>query len=250
MAESTSDDQFKILQREIRESIRRNHPNPKRIGCPGTSTLRSMAEANAPPSDPGYRHVMECSPCYEELMDLTAVTEAVRAETKSRRRRRVLGFSVAGGVLAFGIVAYIVSQRALDQPRTPPPVAAGKDQSQSPPGRALSPSLAVAMLNLDSETTVRGSGQERRATELQRLPRKKLDLTINLPRGLEEGNYELELVSDGSPAALTMKGVAKIEEGLTVLRLQPDLSPLAPGQYHLRLRRSGSAWRESEVLLF
>ena len=106
------------------------------------------------------------------------------------------------------------------------------------------------MLNLDSETSVRGEGVDRRAAELQRLPRKSLDLTVNLPRGLEEGMYELELSRNDGSAALAVKGSAQIEDGLTVLHVQPDLSDLAPGQYHLRIRREGSAWRESEILVF
>jgi hypothetical protein len=49
---------------------------------------------------------------------------------------------------------------------------------------------------------------------------------------------------------LTLTGQARIEDGLTVLHIRPDLSGLAPGQYNLRIRREGSAWRESQVLLF
>jgi len=71
MADRSSDEQFRIVQREIRESIRRNHPNPDRIACVGSDKLRQMAERTVPPTDPAYHHVMECSPCYEELMDLS-----------------------------------------------------------------------------------------------------------------------------------------------------------------------------------
>jgi methionine-rich copper-binding protein CopC len=252
MAESTSDDQFRILQREIREAIRRNHPNPERIGCPGTDTLRRMAAAAAPPSDPGYSHVMECSPCYEELMGLSAAAEAGRSEVATRRRRRVLIGVLAAAMIVAGIVVYVFSTRAVSPGhQAAPQVARGASEKQ-PPQKLAGPEdgLSVAMLNLDSETTVRSDGGQRHTTELQRLPRKRLDLTINLPRGLEAGQYELAFSQDHSPPMLTLRGQAKIEEGLTVLRVQPDLSELPPGRYHLRIRREGSAWRESEVLLF
>src|SRR3569623_2025599 len=86
MAERSSDEQFRIAQREIRESIRRNHPNPGRVGCVGSEKLRQMAEGNVPPTDPAYHHVMECSPCYEELMDLSERASAARKGTSARRR--------------------------------------------------------------------------------------------------------------------------------------------------------------------
>ena len=241
MAESTSGDQFKILQREIRESIRRNHPNPDRIGCPGTPALRRMAEAAVPPSDPGYRHVMECSPCYEELMELTAAIQGARVEAAARRRR-ALTFSFGVAAVLFALGVYFVNQGAG-------PAAIGKKDSH-PREKSGAHRFEVAMLNLDSETSLRGEGGERRRTELQRLPRNKLDLTVNLPRGLEEGMYEMELSRGDGVVTLVVKGAASLEDGLTVLHLQPDLSGLAAGQYHLRIRREGSAWRDSDVLLF
>jgi hypothetical protein len=250
MAESTSDDQFRTLQRDIREAIRRNHPNPDRIGCPGNETLRKMAEASVPPSDPGYRHVMECSPCYEELMELNAAVEARRAEATSHWRRRVLVTAIAVSLAVVGYVAYVAAGGGVPWVRQRTQQTAGANGTkQASPDKTID-GLPVAMLNLDSETSVRSNGDERHTTELQRLPRKRLDLTVNLPRGLEGGAYELALShEDGSPL-LTLRGEATIEDGLTVLRLQADLSALAPGQYQLRIRREGSSWRESQVLLF
>ena len=252
MADSTSDDQFRILQREIREAIRRNHPNPQRIGCPGTETLRRMAAAAAPPSDPGFSHVMECSPCYEELMEITAAAEAGRSELAVRRRRRVQVGVLAAAIVILGIVIYLFSTQAVSPERRPLPQVAGGGTEKQPATKTPGPEggVSVAMLNLDSETTVRSDGGQRHTTELQRLPRKRLDLTVNLPRGLEAGQYELAFSRDDSPPMLTLRGQAKIEEGLTVLRVEPDLSGLPPGRYHLRIRREGSAWRDSEVLLF
>jgi len=131
--------------------------------------------------------------------------------------------------------------------RAPPRVLLEGRQQASP--NNTTDGLPVAMLNLDSETSVRSNRDERHTTELQRLPRKRLDLTVNLPRGLEAGAYELAF-SREDPPLLTLTGQAIIEDGLTVLRLQADLSALAPGQYQLRIHREGSSWRESQVLLF
>jgi hypothetical protein len=250
MAESTSDDQFKILQREIRESIRRNYPNPDRIGCPGSETLRRMAESTLPPRDAAYKHVMECSPCYEELMEFSLAVESRKSREKERSRRRVIASTIAVAVVIAGVVFYFVSRPTpLKPPRSPNQVADGSAKQSSPktvPGDRLS----VAMLNLDSETSIRSTGGQRRTTELQRLPRTRLDLTVNLPRGLETGPYELVFSRDDGPPLLRLTGQARIEDGLTVLHVQPDLSGLAPGPYNLRIRRDGSAWREAQILLF
>src|ERR1700737_2755580 len=90
MAERTSDDQFRVLQRELRASIRRNHPNPNRIGCVGTEKLSGIARDELATNDPAYEHVMQCSPCYEELMTLTEQVEAARVTVRAHRKRIVL----------------------------------------------------------------------------------------------------------------------------------------------------------------
>ena len=250
MADSTSDEQFKNLQREIRESIRRNHPNPERIGCPGNEKLRGMANSTIPPSDPAYKHVMECSPCYEGLMEFSVAAAARKSESISRRRRILVG-TVAAAVVIAAIAAYVVYSGAPSPPRQlPGQIAGGGNSKQPSPKSGAADGPSVAMLNLDSETSLRSNGDQPRTTELQRLPRKRLDLTVNLPRGLEAGTYELVLSKNDSPPLLTMTGEAKIEGGLTMLHVQPDLSQLAPGQYRLRIRRDGSAWRDSQIILF
>src|ERR687890_636204 len=87
MAESSSEDQFRVLQREIRDAIRRNHPNPGRVGCVGSEKLSAMARGSLPTDDPAYNHVMECSPCYEELMALTEQVETAKRTAAPNRKR-------------------------------------------------------------------------------------------------------------------------------------------------------------------
>jgi hypothetical protein len=105
------------------------------------------------------------------------------------------------------------------------------------------------MLNLDSEPTQRSGEGAPKAGELQRLPRKQLELTINLPRGLEEGLYDVEMDTGNDNPLFTVTGNAKLENGLTVLVVKLDLSPLAPGKYRVRIRRQGESWRDSYVVV-
>lgn len=86
---------------------------------------------------------------------------------------------------------------------------------------------------------------------LQRLPRKRLDLTINPRRGMDEGEYELQLSNQNGHPISSTTGRAQIENGLTVLVVRADLSSFDTGQYILRIRPIGSlAWRESMIILF
>jgi hypothetical protein len=181
-------------------------------------------------------------------MEFSVAAEARKSESISHRRRILVGAMAATVVIA-AIAAYVVYSGAPSPPR-PGQIAGGGNPKQPSQESGASGGLSVAMLNLDSETSLRSNGDQPRTTELQRLPRKRLDLTVNLPRGLEAGTYEVVLSKDNGPPLLTVTGEAKIEGGLTMLHLQPDLSQLVPGQYRLRIRRDGSAWRDSQVILF
>jgi hypothetical protein len=70
-----------------------------------------------------------------------------------------------------------------------------------------------------------------------------------LPLGLEESHYEVTLDRGSGPPLLQLAGDARMEDGLAVLRIQPDLAGLAAGQYRLRYRRGEESWREATILL-
>ena len=239
MADRSSDEQLRIVQREVRESIRRNHPNPERIGCVGSEKLRQMAEGTVPPIDPAYHHVMECSPCYEELMDNSERVAATR-KAVSARRRILLG-SIAAVIVVAATLLYILYPRSANGPGQPP-----GEIVRTP---AQADQVAVAMLNLDSEPTQRSGDGGARTGELQRLPRTQVSLTINLPRGMEEGAYDVEMDADTGKPLFTISGSAQIQSGLTVLVVKMDLSTLTPGKYRIRIRRQGESWRASYVVV-
>ena len=239
MAGRSSEDQFRIVQREIRESIRRNHPNPQRIGCVGSEKLRVMAEETVPPTDPAYHHVMECSPCYEELMGFFERVMTARQAAESARRRIFIGIIAAVAVIA--AVLYFLLPRSTSKLGGAPSEIVG---NQQPAGQ-----VAVAMLNLDSQPTQRGGEGASQAGELQRLPRKPLNLTINLPRGLEEGEYEVQVAADPTKPLFTVSGNAQVQNGLTVLVVRMDLSQISPGKYRVAIRRQGGAWRYAYVVV-
>jgi hypothetical protein len=90
-----------ILQREIGEPIRRNHPNPNRINCVGTEKLSKIARGELTPEDPACSHIMECSPCYEEVM---TATEQVQSErSRAVRKRTPLVIAAVAAIVIAGI---------------------------------------------------------------------------------------------------------------------------------------------------
>jgi hypothetical protein len=63
------------LTEDVDEVLGSANPNPDRVGCPAPSVLSALASRELPISDPGYRHLAQCSPCYCEFREM-------------RRRRR------------------------------------------------------------------------------------------------------------------------------------------------------------------
>ena len=198
-----------------------------------------MAGGTLSTDDRAYSHVMECSPCYEELMTLTEHIEARRVAMRpGRRLLPALAASIA--VIAVLTALWIFTRKSATLPSPTAPT-----QPQVAENRPPAPTeLPVGVLNLESDSGTRGEGQiEDRG--LQRLPRRRMNLMIYLPLGLDEGVYEIEVARPEGQALIKMSGTARIENGLTTLKAQADFSGLDPGRYELRYRLPGRAWRRS-----
>ncbi len=82
-----------------------------------------------------------------------------------------------------------------------------------------------------------------------RLPRTRLSLSIQLPIGSEDGIYDVALISPAGKSMLETRGEAKLQKFVEVLPVQVNLADLAPGLYHLRLRRAQTQWSAYSVFL-
>src|SRR3954454_13416496 len=102
MADGPRENEFLGMQREVRDMLRRNHPNPERIGCLDRQTLAGIARGELPPDHPGHAHVMECSPCYEESYAMRQHFLAGQAAAKAARWK-----SMGIGAIAIAAVALI-----------------------------------------------------------------------------------------------------------------------------------------------
>ncbi len=223
-------ERYERIQEILQEAILRDYPNPERRGCPGSDVLRQMAQRTRPVRDAHWEHVTHCSPCYREFLDFRA--QVLERQLRARRARR-LAVAASLVLIVVGLSSYLLLTN-----RGGSSVA----KRQQPP--ATQPNLVSAVLNLESQSEVRGA-EKQPAGELQRLPRKPLALSIYLPFGSEPGEYEVRLLireNDTQPIA-TFKGTAQIENGLTVLRLTMDLSSVPPGPHVLATRRGDAKWR-------
>jgi hypothetical protein len=79
------------------------------------------------------------------------------------------------------------------------------------------------------------------------LPAKPLELSVYLPIGSEEGQYDVQILRPVEAPSVTVAGSAVFENRTLVLRLRADLTGLTPGRYRLGLRKGNFRWAYYEV---
>jgi hypothetical protein len=222
MAEQYSEDEWRRLNEELKKAILRGYPNPDRVGCPGTEALRQLAARQLPVDHPAYSHVMECSPCYQELMDMRAampVESSPDAPLGPLRSRWIWAFAVVAGVLICAALAYY---------------------GFSPRSRTSSTQEVALNVDLQRWTVFRNDTPGKPRPPLE-FPRQRLDLTFTLPVGSEDGDYDVQIASvpDG-PALVSGHGMARLEDHNEILRTRLNANSLTPGNYSLEIRRLGA----------
>lgn len=101
--------------------------------------------------------------------------------------------------------------------------------------------FARSVVDLRGRSMTRGT--ERPPTEPPlEIPRNVSQLEIYLPLGSSEGLYDVRVASVQGEPLLSRTGTAKVEQGLTVLRLDMKMSLARPGNYLLQIRRPASEW--------
>lgn len=222
MARDDSDRAFDELQDILQQAILTEYQNPERKGCPGTAVIRELANRPKPNRDAPWQHVTHCSPCYREFLDIRS--QVLRREQAQRTSRRRLSLAIAASiVVAVGIAAYALF--STNSKRTGFPAQ-----------------YEAAVLDLTSQTSVRGDQSDSPPPPKLSLPAKALDLRIDLPIGSEPGEYQIQfLKSEGIPL-IRASGIAAVQSGMTVLHARLTLGSYAPGDYFIGIRRSSSNW--------
>lgn len=227
---SLSRRQEKNLLNAAKEAARTEFENPDRIGCPGSRTLGLLARRHpsAEESPDLVDHIGTCSPCFVEYSRL-------RAAHKLRIRVSYALVSIAAVV-----VLTVAAARLIESPGGQPTVS-----QKQPAGSQEQPTQLVLDLRMRGETR---SDQPGADTPL-RMPRTSLSLSIYLPVGSEEGDYDVALVNSSGQVLRNAAGQAGFRDFVAVLPFRIDLAGLPQGRYELRIRRLQAPWNVYPVLL-
>src|SRR5271168_4595932 len=99
--ESQSNAADKRLLDILRQGLATEFPNPERIGCPGNSLLKGIAQGKVSltEAEPWLDHLGSCSPCFQEFKEFR--------RQSAMQRRRVLTWATAAAVLLFAAVGWL-----------------------------------------------------------------------------------------------------------------------------------------------
>jgi hypothetical protein len=76
-----------------------------------------------------------------------------------------------------------------------------------------------------------------------------LALTVQLPVGSDAGSYEVEIRDSKQQPIRTARGEAKIENGITKLRINLETLSIQPGDYEFAWRLENFSWRQHSILI-
>jgi hypothetical protein len=236
------------LRQALRESYTADFPNPERHDCPDKSKLNGLARRRVfPEVQEVVSHISHCSPCSQEL------TELIR----QYQSRQWVYRAAAVGLIIVGIAAWAswkLMQNQLTRVPEPPPIVKTPPEPTLPAPGQVPPSVQeqksaevqVAVLDLRNRGVVRG--ENKRQSEDLDLPKGRLKLSIYLPIGSEEGNYEVRITGHRNQVQ-TAKGKAAMQNHLNVLAVEIDTSGFEAGKYNLAIRQAGSGWNRYPLQL-
>ena len=199
-------------------------PNPTREGCPDERLIKQMAAKRGalPVGHSTHAHIMQCSPCYQQL-------EIYRAQYRGRRTLAVAASVLV--VLGAGYGAY------HEWP-----------QAESLIARNHS-AVDHATVDLRPYTVERSDRAPSSVPPPVQLPACRVQATLHLPVGTEPGPYEFRILDSELKTRVSAAAAATIENFETTVRVTMDLTALMPGKYTLAMRRTGDDWRHYPLLI-
>ena len=221
--------------------FRTGFPNTDRSGCPTQETLQSVSgkTSGAVESETVLEHLTCCSPCFAEY-------ERLLRRDRLSKNLKVLALC-ASLLISVGLAVWFYAFSGKQGLRPPEPTIVQKAPAppQTPPTQ-----FEVALVDLRNRSPVRGEQQPGPTeTLVASLPTRRLDLSVYLPIGSEEGRYEIRIVREAQTPLLTVGGATTLENRNVVLRLRTDLSGFAPGRYLLAVRKANFNWTYYPIAL-
>ena len=146
----------------------------------------------------------------------------------------------ASVLITVGLAIWFYTFRAAPDRRIPEPTVV---QQEPAPRQAVPNEFEIAMLDLMNQSPVRGDQPPTPAADVASLPARRLALSVYLPIGSEEGEYEMQILRNADPPLVTQKGTASLHDQNVIVQIRTDLTGISPGRYLLRLRRANFGWR-------
>lgn len=222
-----------LLFQKLREHVLEKYPNPSRTGCFDHATLEAWVRnpEKLDLSDPRYLHVLKCSECTRDLLELRrlyrgqpepAVARAVLSQVPPRSTWRGAMWVSAVMVCCALFAGVFYWRTRSESPRTP----------------GIQAAAFAETIDLSNAGASRG-GSASAVTIV--LPRRVVDLHLVLPYFSPGGPYVVSVGSDRSATSAKAKGtsVATTQGAHANLTVRLDLRSLDPGTYYLTTTHEG-----------
>jgi hypothetical protein len=205
----------------LRQGLATEFPNPERIGCPGSSLLKGIAQGKVSltEAEPWLDHLGSCSPCFREFKEFR--------RHSAMQRRRVLTLVATAAVLLFAVGGWLWV-RARHSVQT----------------------TETAVLDLRERSVARGQNPSDTGQAPLEIPRTAKHLVLELPIGSKEGPYDVGLLTDAGEELLRATGTAELRDHIIRLRVDVDLSSVGPGTYSLGVRQPSLEWSRYPIRVF
>ena len=215
-------------------------PNSERVGCPSQTALRSVArkQCEAGEGERILEHMTCCSACFGEY-------EALLRKERVSRSLKLLTLCAAL-VITIGAAIWFNVFRGAPTVRPSEPSIVQKAPAPTP---APPKPVEVATVDLRNRSAVRGENGSTSEVVVASLPAQPLDLSIYLPIGSEEGQYEVAILRDADNPLVAVGGSATLQNRKMTLQLRTDLTGLTPGRYLLGVRKASFRWAYYPIAL-
>jgi hypothetical protein len=221
-SESQSNAADKRLLDILRRGLATEFPNPERIGCPGNSLLKGIAQGKVSltEAEPWLDHLGSCSPCFQEFKEF-------RRQSAIQRRRVLTWAAASAFVLLFAVGGWLWVR-----------------------ARHSAEATDTAVLDLRERSVARGQSQADAGQALLEIPRSAKHLMVDLPIGSKEGSYDVGLFTETGDQILLAAGTAQLQNHITNLRVDVELSSVPPGPYSLGVRQPSLEWTRYPIRVF
>lgn len=223
------------------------YPDPERSGGFDSAALKEAARRSL--REPLPAELLDALTWSSETF---ADYERYLREARFERKMRYVGVAAAA-VLALGAALWwslgapglapdgppiIVEDESAPRPAPAPEVMPDSPRQEPAP----QPAFEVASLDLRGRSPVRG-GTVPEADDLPVVPASRVELTVILPIGSEEGEYEVSVLPSPEEAPIVMtQAQAGLANQNVTLEVSLDLSNVEPDRYYWGLRRGEFPW--------